>query len=146
MQLKPTIQYKAGFKYQLAEDYMIPNTGLMLPGNVPVETTYITIWPTGSLLIKKHYAWDGPSGPTIDTKTFMRGSLVHDAIYQLIRMEILPMNPSREVADDLLYSICIEDGMWPVRAWWVYKALRWGGGPAADPSAKKKIITAPDYL
>jgi hypothetical protein len=33
----------------------------------------------------KGYAWNGPSGPTLDTRNFMRGSLVHDALYQLMR-------------------------------------------------------------
>jgi len=43
----------------------------------------------GGLLIKAGYSWDGPSGSAIDTKNFMQGSLVHDALYQLLRENIL---------------------------------------------------------
>ena len=53
----------------------------------------------GHLIIKRSYAWDGPSGPTIDTKNFMRGSLVHDALYQLMRHEHLSSDEWRAVAD-----------------------------------------------
>ncbi len=33
-----------------------------------------------------------PNGPTIETKTFMRASLVHDALYQLMREEHLELH------------------------------------------------------
>ena len=57
-------------------------------------------------------------------------SLVHDAMYQLMRMGEMS-NIYREEADKLLRDICIEDGMWRVRAWWVYRAVRMFGGRAA---------------
>jgi len=52
---------------------------------------YLKLDGDGQFEFSKGYAWDGPSGSTVDTLNFMRGSLVHDALYQLIRMEkILP--------------------------------------------------------
>ena len=93
--------------------------------------------------MKKGYAWDGPSGPTIDTRNFMRGSLVHDALYQLMREEHLDKETYRKPADQLLRDMCREDGMWSIRAWWVYLAVRWWADPAADPANKKPIIKAP---
>jgi len=67
------------YKYQLTEDYSV-DSGIKVKEKI--DTPFIILEPDGNLTIKKKYAWDGPSGPTIDTKTFMRGSLVHDAFYQ----------------------------------------------------------------
>ena len=72
----------------------------------------------------------------------MRGSLIHDALYQLIREKRLPKD-FRIVADIELKKACIADGMSKARAWYVYKSLRLMGGPAADPANKKKLYTAP---
>ena len=126
--MKGLIFYKGGYKYQLDKEYSI-NTGLY-PSKA-IYRGFITLYASGHLVIKYGYAWDGPSGPTIDTKSFMRGSLVHDALYQLIRDGGLPEDPCRKQADDLLRKICIEDGMTALRAWWVYKAVRFAGKDAA---------------
>ena len=92
----------------------------------------------GELLIKEGYSLDGPSGPAIDTKNFMQGSLVHDALYQLIREgHIDPSN--KEKADIILRDICRADGMSRIRAWWVYRGVRWGGKGAIKPD----LLTAP---
>ena len=133
------IFYKSGFKYQLTSDCVV-EVGIW-PERL-IATGYLSITPDGVLTILRGYAWDGPSGPTIDTKSFMRGSLVHDALYQLIRTGLLPES-ERHVADKVLGRLCREDGMWRARAWWVYKAVRLAGGAAADPSNRKKIKTAP---
>ena len=69
------------------------------------NSDYLSLTEEGRLEVKRTYAWDGPSGPTIDTRNFMRGSLVHDALYQLIRLEVLPPE-SRKRADQLLREIC----------------------------------------
>jgi len=133
------IYYKAGYKYQLTKDYEHP---VPIRPEYIVGNDYITLTNTGRLIIKKGYAWDGPSGPTIDTKTFMRGSLVHDALYQLLRENIL--HPSyREIADYELRRICLEDGMNRMRAWWVYHGVQAGAAFAADPMNRKPILTAP---
>ena len=71
------MKYRKGYKYQLYEDYEIITT--IIPYG-SVSNDYVAIDCTGLLTVFKGYAWDGPSGPTFDTKTFMRGSLVHDAI------------------------------------------------------------------
>lgn len=132
------IRYCAGYKYQLAEDYrvVIPIT----PGGF-IRTEYIRLDTDGTLAITEGYAWDGPSGPTIDTKNFMRGSLVHDALYQLMREGHLPQD-CRDDADRVLRDICLEDGMSAIRAHWVYIGVRVGGGPAAKPEARE-VLTAP---
>jgi Protein of unknown function (DUF1353) len=70
-----------------------------------------------------NYHWDGPSGPTFDTKTFMRASLFHDALCQLIGEGLLDKK-YRKYADQLLRQIALEDGMSKFRAWYVYMAVR----------------------
>jgi hypothetical protein len=98
----------------------------------------------GELTLKTAYAWDGPSGPAIDSKNFMRGSLVHDALYQLMRLKLLPQG-FRKQADEILWMICLEDGMSKVRADYVYQAVRAFAAPAAKPPKKPKqvLLTAP---
>lgn len=137
------IRYRAGYKYQLARTYSV-DTGRGLSGSEPVGNDFVALQPDGTLVVSKGYAWDGPSGPTFDTPSFMRGSLVHDALYQLIREGHLPESPARELADGLLRQLCLEDGMGRLRAWWVWKAVRRFAGPAADPSHRKPVLSAPD--
>jgi len=73
----------------------------------------------------------------------MRGSLVHDALYQLMREDLLDNDTTREPADRLLQSMCREDGMSAIRAWWVYHGLRIGGNPAANPDNQRPVTKAP---
>ena len=136
---KPYIKYRSGYKYQLAEQYQV--TVSVTPEN-DIKTDYIELSTEGMLIMKKGYAWDGPSGPTIDTRNFMRGSLVHDALYQLLRNEFIEQK-WRDQADEELRRICREDGMSKIRAWWVHRAVRSGGEPAASPESRKKIHKAP---
>ncbi len=133
------IRYKKGFKYQLDRDYQV-----LLPfaPRSKVSTRFITFDVDGMLYLKAGYASDGPSGPTIDTHTFMRGAFVHDALYQLIRYGLLDES-YRKLADLVLRDICLEDGMMPFRAFYAYRGVRRGGTGAADPKNKKKVYTAP---
>lgn len=133
------IKYREGYKYQLAENYFI-NTNIRPEQDL--ETEYLRLAKTGLLLIKNGYAWDGASGPTIDTKSCMRGSLVHDALYQLMRLGLID-SCNRDYADELMRKICIEDGMWKIRAniWW--KFLDRFAGFAIRPSSEPPVMTAP---
>jgi hypothetical protein len=107
-----------------------------------IITRYIRLEKDGTLTIYQGYCWDGPSGPTINTKSFMRGSLIHDALYQLLRQGHLPQS-ERFMADKILQCICLEDGMLKPRAWWVYQGVHNFAAYAANPRNKKKIKTAP---
>lgn len=136
------ISYRKGYKYQLAEEYTtrIP---IKPVHDIFSPSGYIRLTTDGMLTLAKGYAWDGPSGPAIDTLDFMRGSLIHDALYQLMREKLLDHDRYREPADRLLQEMCIKDGMCSLRAWWVYKGLRIGGDPAADPRNTKPVTRAP---
>ena len=102
------IRYRDGYKYQLVDPYGY-QTELTLDKAYYVDS-YILLTETGLLYIYRTYAWDGPSGPTWDSKNSIRSSLLHDAFYQLFRAypELLV---HREYADNLLYKICREDGI-----------------------------------
>jgi len=110
-----SINYKGGYKYQLKNGYSIY---IGFPAGSIGEWLKIE---SGTLYIHNRYAWDGPSGPTIDTDNFLRGSLVHDALYQMMREGAIPES-CRKDSDIILYWICREDGMSWIRATWVY----WG--------------------
>lgn len=135
----PSIHYKDGYRYQLVEDCSIQT--YIRPEQL-IDTDYIRLEPDGQLHIRTGYAWDGPSGPTIDTKTFMRSALVHDALYQLMRHRYLPKE-CRKQADRLLKQICREDGMFWGRSWYVYWGVRIGASQAASQEMRKKVQIAP---
>ena len=134
------IKYKAGYKYQLKSNYAVT---ISIKPPADITTPYITLNAQGMLTLKDGYAWDGPSGPTIDTLTFMRGSLIHDALYQLMREGKLDRTVFWEPADQLLRAICIEDGMWSFRAWYVYQAVRRFARDATDPAQDHPLTLAP---
>lgn len=130
------IYYRAGYKYQLDTGY---NIMLDVAPEKSMATEYISFLPNGLLTIHAGYAWDGPSGPTFDSRSAMRASLVHDALYQLIRREKLP-HEFRELADKVFFGLCLEDGMFYARAWLWHRTLRLAGGPAAygqDPKVQE---------
>ena len=135
------IAYKSGYKYQLKETYSVR---IDIRPDAAVDAEYLALTAGGMLTVKKGYAWDGPSGPTIDTLNFMRGSLVHDALYQLMRERHIDGAQYRETADRLLQAMCREDGMSAARAWLVYQGVRFGGGYSADPSSNKPLTRAPE--
>jgi len=122
------IKYYEGYKYQLAESYQT-NVGIY-DFDVTIGD-YVHLWVDGTLTINKGYAWDGASGPTWDSKSSMRASLVHDALYQLMGVETKLLE-YRDRADELLYRICKEDGMWSTRAYLWRKAVNWFGGSFAE--------------
>lgn len=119
------MKYRSGYKYQLVETitYYTCIKGYFF------RTKFIDLDLDGLLTIRDGYCWDGPSGPTIDTDNFMLGSLIHDALYQLIRRGHLPKKHRKE-SDDILREICLDEGMSRLRSWYVYKGVRYFGGSA----------------
>lgn len=135
-----SIKYtKGNYKYQLVEEFVYQTN---IKPKKTIRTYFITLQTDGLLRVRKGYVWDGPSGLTIDTKSSMQGSLAHDALYELMRKNLL-LRRYRKAVDKLLRQICVEDKMWEFRAQGWYKAVRIGAGPAADPRRRKKIYTAP---
>jgi hypothetical protein len=138
-----SIFYKAGYKYQLKRDYIYRLQDSFTRVAREIETDFLWLGEHNILIVKKGYAWDGPSGPTVDTRNFMRGSLVHDALYQLIRLQELDKNVYRILADETLYHICRQDGMSLLRACNIYYSLRVLGNPSARPTGEMPDLCAP---
>jgi hypothetical protein len=131
------------YKYQLLKDYSYKLT-IGKEFKTTFKTPFIELvffTPIDKyLIIKKGYAWDGASGGCIDTKTVMRGSLVHDALYQCIRLGLLERKKYKPIADNVFYNICLEDGMNKFRAGYVYQAVRIFGYFSTLPKKNENII------
>jgi hypothetical protein len=132
------IYYRKGFKYQLVKCYSVLTK---IIGFI-AKTPYLELTSNGVLTINKGYAWDGASGPTIDTKSSMRGSLVHDAGYQLLRLELIPQS-TRPLWDDELHDITVEDGMWHWRAEGWEEVVSHLAAGAARAGSEPEILEAP---
>ena len=133
------IKIRKGYKYQVAEDFIVKlkiNPGIIYSGR------YFKLTSTGWLTIKEGYAYDGASGPTIDTDNTYRAAAVHDVLYQMMREGVLPQS-FRKSADLIMYKMLREDGMWYARAKSWYISLRVGAAKHARPSAKKKVYAYP---
>lgn len=129
------IQYRSGYKYQLADNYSV-FVGIL---HHKIRTDYITLTPTGWLTIRKGYAWDGATGLPITPGTLMRASLVHDALYQLIRNGLFN---NRAAADEVFFEFASEDGFMaaPLALWIVEQ---WGGEFARYYPDKLAVRVAP---
>ena len=135
------IEYRGGYKYQLAADYSVK---INIKPEKDIDTKFIKLDTKGNLTIIEGYAWDGPSGPVIDTKENMRASLVHDALYQLMRRRKITAKAHKDKADKLFKRMCIKDGVPRTTAQVYYLGLNIGGKPATNPKNKKVIHKAPE--
>lgn len=134
------ILYRGGYKYQLAAQYSVA-TGIRPVADIDI--TFIQLDRTGKLTIAAGYAWDGPSGPVVDRRENMRASLVHDALYQLMRKRKLSARDHKEKADKLFKRMCVEDGIPRSTAHIYYLGLKLGGKPSTDPANQKEVHSAP---
>lgn len=126
---------RRNWKYKLYETEMWA-TGIMV--DRPIVTEFLQLGIDGLLVVKPQYAWDGASGPTFDTKNTFLGSLIHDALYQLMREGYLDRK-WRKRADEILYEILRSRRMTRIRARTWYRAVRKG----AAKSSRWHVLTAP---
>lgn len=96
------------------------DTGII---NRACKTDWIELDRNGVMTLSAGYAWDGASGIAINTKNSLRASCGHDALYQLIRLGLLPRT-KRLQADSDLRKWLIEDGMLELRAGIWFLAVR----------------------
>lgn len=87
-----------------------------------IKTNWIELRADGQLTIAMGYAWDGATG-AIDTENSIAGSCGHDALYQLMRLGLLPRS-KRLIADRDLRAWLIEYGMSELRAAAWFLAVR----------------------
>lgn len=132
------IHYRAGYKYQLAKDY---NHALPAEFKAYTINTRFFTFSGGVLAIYAGYAWDGASGPTWDSKCSMRASLIHDCLYQAMRMGFIAAS-RRDAADQEFHRICLEDGMLKPRAWLWYQAVSRFGAANVSPDNRREVMVA----
>lgn len=142
---------KAGF--QLRATYHRDISKYIKP-KFDIVSEWCSLSTEGVLTGRHGYAWDGGSSPFsklplvgswTKTKTTIQNSLVHDMLYQLIRLGLLS-DEFKEPADQLLRDIGIEDGMyrWRANAW--YNAVAKFGSPATHSHAEPKILVLPEHM
>jgi hypothetical protein len=133
------MKYRKGYKYQLAQDEVFKTR--IFPTK-EIKTEFLSFNPDGTLIVKSGYAWDGPSGPTVDRKENMTASLGHDALYQLIRQKLLDSS-CRKIADDHMAEWCIQAGMVKFWANLYRRELSKFARFAANPKNIKQIYEVP---
>jgi Ser/Thr protein kinase RdoA (MazF antagonist) len=133
------IYYKSGYKHQLVKPYhrVCP----FLDPELKIVVPFLSL-SQQTLYFQTGYAWDGASGPTIDPKSALKPSLVHDGFYQLMRSGRLSSDKYRKPVDDLFYQMLLEGGMFRLRAWIWYRAVRRAAGKYARAS-EKPVLKAP---
>ena len=114
-------------KYLVTKEFVV-DTGIR---GFVCSTPYTLLSKDGFLRIRAGNLFDGPSGPTLDTKNFMTGAAVHDALYVFCRRGCLPQSVRLE-ADELLHAICLDHGMSKFRAWYVKRGVRRFGASSAS--------------
>jgi len=90
----------------------------------------------GVLRVNEGYMWDGVSGPTWDSKNTMLGGLLHDVLYQMIRLELIPLK-YKTTADMLFKEELRKSGMSSFRAWYYYEAVDKFGASSCVPGDVK---------
>lgn len=154
MQETKHIKYTSGYKYILEDDVWF-FTNIYLTDDF--HTNKIIHYKKGWMLIMKGFGWDGPSGITHDDKYNMRGALIHDAGYYLLRHNFNTIYRGR--FDTFLKRVMKEDADYLLRnkkftmlrklffnrirpAYYKF-AVKMFGKSSADPENKRKILIAP---
>lgn len=147
----PYIQYRQiGDCYQLHGDYCIDVSAYIKPA-WDIVGDWALLSKDGFLLVRHGYMWDGGSSPFAKlpvvgkwtkTKSTLRNSMLHDALFQLIRLGLLSPH-FKGAADRILRDIGIKDGMyrWRADAW--YDAVTAFGDPFIQRWAEPPLQTAP---
>jgi hypothetical protein len=134
------IRYRAGYKYQLAEDYTVRTP--VCPDDDIIHEWFV-LTRIGVLLIKSGYAWDGASGPTFDTKSSMRPSLVHDVFCQMMRSRLIDYNKWQDTVNEFFKHQCVDDGMSAIRASLWHAAVEFANAGHPDQGESNPIQEAP---
>jgi len=113
------------YPYRLKEEWVEQTELKGLELAFPADSPYVTLSSGGFLTLKPGYLWDGPSGIAIDTADFMRGSAVHDGLYQLEKKWGVKI---RKQADKEMLRIIKEDGMGWIRRTYCWLGVRVFGG------------------
>jgi len=145
------------YKYQVKKAVLIQT----LVKRAACKTEFIELREDGLLIVQPGYAWNGSNWSS--DKHAILASLVHDVLYQLMRMYLLSRFLYREPADASYRDIYIAEGLTSIAAGkkrgvakaiaerWVriragvrYKGLQWFGEgatyPEKDPRGTVKVL------
>lgn len=122
------------YKYILVRDVF---TQTRIKG-YDIATKHIRLMECGNLILKKEYAADASSGPTLDDDTNVHAGFAHDGLYQLLRIGKFGIKKKdfkrlRKLADLTFYDQLKKDGMPWFRRNYYYQAVRWFGRKHALP-------------
>ncbi|MCY4128226.1 MAG: DUF1353 domain-containing protein [Gammaproteobacteria bacterium] len=125
------VTYEKIWRYKLEDDFHLDfekEFGLSLHTKSEINGKFYTI-SDRELSAKQGYAWDGASGPVVQTKNSVRATLVHDIMCQAMAMnDLFRTRRNRKIADRIFLLILKQDGMaWLRRQVW-YRAVRTFGG------------------
>lgn len=141
------MKYSEGYEYITRErgshrcKYAIPEH------RVELRTVFgrllATLDETGLLTWEEYYAWDGASCSP-DLKSVKRGSLVHDILFQMIRLGLLPREKFFHLANLEIRYCIIQDKGFALTAWAYYRGVETKIAYRATlPESEPKIFTAP---
>lgn len=105
----PTVDYSKPFRKHLKNRHLIDHKFIKLNGK--------------EILVMPGYRSDGASGATFDTPNTFLGAFTHDALYQLMRMGLLPQAMKKYV-DWWFYLLLRQEKMSIPRALAWYYALK----------------------
>ena len=111
---------KYKYKFKVEENFSIE-----LPFKIPDFVHPYASLKDGILSVKKGYAWDGASGPIINTRDTLVASLVHDVLYQAMRLNLIKSSKeNRTIADKNFFEILKMNGVNSIRRKVWYLAVR----------------------
>ena len=111
---------KYKYKFKVEETFSIE-----LPFKIPDFVHPYASLKDGILSVKRGYAWDGASGPIINTRDTLVASLVHDVLYQAMRLNLIKSSKeNRMIADKNFFEILKMNGVNSIRRKVWYFAVR----------------------
>ena len=111
---------KYKYKFKVEENFSIE-----LPFKIPDFVHPYASLKDGILSVKRGYAWDGASGPIINTRDTLVASLVHDVLYQAMRLNLIKSSKeNRTIADKNFFEILKMNGVNSIRRKVWYFAVR----------------------
>lgn len=131
------MKYWNGFKYVVAETFTVRTA---IKGYNIIEPLS-SLRPDGRLTVIMGYAWDGNSGPCIDTRSSLEASCVHDVLCDYVNQGLLPA-ALQPLVDQEYYTICVRKKMWWRRARWRMLAIRWYMTGKGSKRYTRKLLEA----
>ncbi len=138
------LKYLQGMKYVLSEDIIFQTPVL----GYNITDQFFTLSENGKLLIRTGFAWDGASGPTIDTKDCLAASLVHDVFCICMRDYRISYAQWQPTINKFFRDMCIANGMpvWRADLWHKGVTIGDAGNPIQGPDRKVLEVSAKTTL